>query len=94
MLRRFWEGAVRGGYVGHGETYGTARSTSGAIGIDALHAGVGDPRPGVIEVSLKVVDEKQVVVGVFRRDEFPDPAPSQVPSSAAGARSRYTLSPS
>ena len=21
MLRRFWEGAVRGGYVGHGETY-------------------------------------------------------------------------
>jgi hypothetical protein len=21
MVRRFWEGAVRGGYVGHGETY-------------------------------------------------------------------------
>jgi hypothetical protein len=24
MLRRFWEGAVRGGYVGHGETYWNA----------------------------------------------------------------------
>ena len=29
MVRRFWEGAVRGGYVGHGETYLPA-----ALGID------------------------------------------------------------
>ena len=29
MVRRFWEGTVRGGYVGHGETYLTTPRTSG-----------------------------------------------------------------
>jgi hypothetical protein len=39
MTRRFWEGAVRGGYVGHGETYlpiaaGGATDTAGVPGDD------------------------------------------------------------
>jgi hypothetical protein len=29
MLRRFWEGAIRGGYVGHDETYWDPITTSG-----------------------------------------------------------------
>ena len=60
MVRRFWEGAVRGGYVGHGETYldDARRAVVGEGRRTARHspARIGIPRHAARRVSRRGLD--------------------------------------
>jgi hypothetical protein len=80
MLRRFWEGAIRGGYVGHGETYYNAEekiwwSKGGRL------AGTSHRRIGFLEEIAAASP-----TGVL------EPLPSDFDLLWAGAQDRYLVS--